>query len=86
MQQTSGSQQDNGKGYWRWAGFGTELCGVLALSCYLGHRLDEALHTAPWLMITGFFVGFLGMLYMIIKDTWPKKPLNGPPRGGRIEV
>ena len=68
MHPRNSSRQDNGEGdYLRWLGVGTEFCGVLAVSCYVGYKLDEAVHTTPWLLVSGFFVGFIGMLYMIIR-------------------
>jgi F0F1-type ATP synthase assembly protein I len=27
------------------------------------------LQTSPWFFLAGFFLGFIGMLYIIIKDT-----------------
>ena len=72
MHQEGNSQQDNGRGdYLRWAGVGIEFCGVLGVFCYLGYKLDEALDTSPWFLLAGFFVGFLGMLYVLIKQAWP---------------
>ena len=71
MHQTNSSQENDGKSnYFRWAGIGIEFCGVLAVFCYMGYKLDEALGTGPWLLVTGFFVGFVGMLYIIIKQAW----------------
>jgi F0F1-type ATP synthase assembly protein I len=68
MEQTNDDKKDDGKGsYVQWTGIGIEFCGVIAVFCYMGYRLDEAWHTGPWLLITGFFVGFIGMLYLIIK-------------------
>ena len=68
MDQPNGSKQGDGKGdYLQWTGIGMEICGVLAIFCYAGYRLDEAWHTSPWLLISGFFVGFIGMFYLIIK-------------------
>jgi F0F1-type ATP synthase assembly protein I len=57
------------QGYTRWLGFAVEFCGVLAVCCYLGFKLDEKLNTLPWFLLAGFFVGFSGMIYLIIKET-----------------
>ena len=71
MQQQSGSQKnDNGREYARWAGLGFEFVGVLAIFCYMGYRLDKALNTSPWFLLTGFAVGFIGMFYTILKQSW----------------
>ena len=72
MPQKGSSPQDDDKAdYMRWAGVGIEFCGVLGIFCYLGYRLDEALNTSPWLLVVGFFMGFAGMLYILIKQAWP---------------
>jgi F0F1-type ATP synthase assembly protein I len=57
----------------KWVGFGFEFCGVLAVCCYLGYKLDQRLNSSPWFLLTGFFVGFAGMLYLVIKETFPEK-------------
>jgi F0F1-type ATP synthase assembly protein I len=53
----------------RWSGLGIEFAGVVALFCYFGYKLDEKFHTSPWLLLAGFFVAFVGMMYLIFKDT-----------------
>jgi len=67
------SPNSQGAGYGRWVGFGLEFCGVLAVCCYLGYKLDQRLNSSPWFLLVGFFVGFAGMLYLIIKETFPEK-------------
>ena len=69
-QQGGPQKNDDGRNYARWAGLGFEFAGVLAVFCYMGYKLDEALNTSPWLLITGFAVGFAGMFYMILKQSW----------------
>jgi F0F1-type ATP synthase assembly protein I len=59
--------------YARLVGFGIEFCGVLAVCCYLGYKLDQRLNSSPWFLLTGFFIGFAGMLYLVIKETFPEK-------------
>jgi F0F1-type ATP synthase assembly protein I len=65
------NQPDNKK--WqtimRWTGLGIEFAGVIALFCYFGYKLDEHFQTSPWLLLAGFFVAFIGMMYIVIKDT-----------------
>ena len=54
----------------KWSGIGIEFAGVIALFTYIGYKLDEKLHTSgPWFLLGGFFVGFIGMIYIVIKDT-----------------
>jgi F0F1-type ATP synthase assembly protein I len=64
------SQQDNKKWQtiWKWSGLGIELCGVVALFTFFGYKLDEKFQTSPWLLLAGFFVGLIGMMYLIFKD------------------
>jgi len=59
-----------GGNYTKWLGLGIEFCGVIGIFCYIGYKLDESLDTRPWLLLTGFFVGFTGMLYSILKQVW----------------
>jgi F0F1-type ATP synthase assembly protein I len=60
--------KDDQASYYQWVGIGLEFCtGIVALT-YLGYRLDKAFGTSPWLLILFSFLGFVGMLYMIIKQ------------------
>ncbi len=66
------NQPDNKK--WKtimkWSGLGIEFGGVVAIFTYFGFKLDEKFQTSgPWFLLGGFFVGFVGMFYIIIKDT-----------------
>jgi F0F1-type ATP synthase assembly protein I len=66
--QAKGSNQNDDKAtYLRWGGIGIEFCGVIAILSYIGYRLDMLWNTGPWLLIVFSFLGFAGMLYMIIK-------------------
>jgi F0F1-type ATP synthase assembly protein I len=70
MKQMNGPNADGDKqNYAKWFGFGIEFCGVLGIFCYIGYKLDQRLNTGPWLLLAGFFVGFAGMLYMVLKET-----------------
>jgi F0F1-type ATP synthase assembly protein I len=61
-------RDDDKQDYVQWLGVATEFCGVLAVCSYGGYELDEALHTSPWFLIAGFFVGFTGMMVLIVKQ------------------
>ena len=63
-------QKDDRNVYARWLGFGIEFCGVIAVFCYMGYRLDKAWDTSPWFLLAGFFLGFTGMLYLTVKQLW----------------
>ncbi len=58
----------------RWVGFGVEFIGVLGVFTYAGYRADRTLQTGPWLMITGMSIAFVGMIYLLFKETahWRK--------------
>jgi F0F1-type ATP synthase assembly protein I len=69
MQQINNMKQDNDRrNYTRWLGVGIEFCGVMGIFCYIGYKADEAFNSSPWFLLTGFFVGFAGMFYTIIKE------------------
>jgi F0F1-type ATP synthase assembly protein I len=68
-QQENQSDNKKWKTIMKWSGLGVEFAGVIILFCYFGYKLDEKLQTSPWFLLAGFFVGFIGMLYIIIKDT-----------------
>ena len=52
----------------RWMGLGIEFGGVIAVFCFMGYLLDKKLNSSPWFLLIGFFVAFIGMFYMIVKD------------------
>ncbi|MGA2916243.1 MAG: AtpZ/AtpI family protein [Sedimentisphaerales bacterium] len=66
-QQTS--EQKKTPAYAKWLGFGTEFGGVIAVFCYIGYKVDTALNTSPYFLLAGFFISFIGMLYLVIKQT-----------------
>jgi ATP synthase protein I len=49
------------------SGMGFMLVAVVVLFTAAGYWLDRWLHTKPWLMVIGVFVGFgLGFTYMVL--------------------
>jgi len=72
-EQEKPQEKNNKKIYSGWFGLGIEFCAVVGLFCYIGYKLDEKFNTSPWLLLTGFFIGFTGMMYIIIKDTLIKQ-------------
>jgi F0F1-type ATP synthase assembly protein I len=69
MHEPDSSKRNGDRGeYVQWLGLATEFCGVLAVCCYGGYKLDELLHTSPWFLIGGFFTGFAGMMVLIVKQ------------------
>ena len=67
--QENHSENKKWKTIMKWSGFGFEFAGVIFLFCFFGYLLDEKFQTSPWLLLAGFFLGFIGMLYIIIKET-----------------
>jgi F0F1-type ATP synthase assembly protein I len=48
------------------SGIGVALVALVVLFMGAGYGMDRWLHTMPWLMVTGVFVGFgLGLAYMV---------------------
>ncbi len=65
------SEADKDRSSLRWLGFGFEFAGVLAIFSWLGYQADQKLgHKGPWLLLAGFGIGFVGMMYLLIKETW----------------
>ncbi|OHB56525.1 MAG: hypothetical protein A2Y07_09390 [Planctomycetes bacterium GWF2_50_10] len=61
-------------GYWRrWLSIGFEFAAVIVFFMYMGYLADVKLGTEPWLMLAGFFMGFIGMFYLIFKEVWKFK-------------
>lgn len=54
----------------QWMGAGIEFCGVIGIFSYIGYRLDKFFDTGgPFLLITGFFISFTGMVYLFYKES-----------------
>jgi len=66
---TDEEKHDAGRGGLRWMGAGIEFCGVIAVITGCGYMLDAYFGTSPWLLLTGFFVGFAGMTYLFYKES-----------------
>jgi F0F1-type ATP synthase assembly protein I len=74
-QKDNSSGKDDQASYYQWVGIGMEFCTGIVVLTYMGYRLDKAFNTSPWLLILFSFLGFVGMLYLIIKQA-----LNMPRR------
>ncbi len=54
----------------QWMAAGVEFCGVIAIFCFGGYKLDQFFgFRIPFLLLTGFFIGFIGMLYLFYKES-----------------
>ena len=54
----------------RWWGYGIEFMAVLGIFTWAGHWADKRFgHEFPWLMVIGFMVAFVGMLYLLVKES-----------------
>lgn len=67
MPQTNNQDQNS---YKQWFGIGIEFCGAIGVFCYMGYKLDQFYNSAPWCLVGGFFIGFTGMTYLLIKQSW----------------
>lgn len=70
--ETKPDQDDQDKQNWqqisaRWMGIGFEFIFVVGGFSWLGNLLDKKSDTSPGFLIMGFFVGFITMLYIMIK-------------------
>ena len=63
------SQRSRYGGSLRWMSFGVELAGVMGIFTYGGYLADNHFGTKPLLMILGFGVSFVGMIYQLFKET-----------------
>lgn len=52
----------------KWLSFGIEFGVAAAIFCYVGYKLDAALDMSPIFLLAGFFVSFIGMLYLAFKQ------------------
>ena len=62
-------------GLMKWANLGVEFGVTAAVFCYVGYRIDAAYESSPFFMLGGFFVSFIGLLYLTfrqIKKMWRK--------------
>jgi len=69
MEDNSPEKQGSRHSGLRWMGAGVEFCGVICLFSYIGYRIDRHFDTSPFLLLTGFFIGFTGMLYLFYKES-----------------
>lgn len=54
----------------RWVGVGIEFCVVVLAFCFAGYLIDMWIENEePEFMITGFFIGFVFMMYWLFKST-----------------
>ncbi len=53
----------------RWMGAGLEFCGVIAIFSMGGYLLDVKYDSGPTYTLTGFFIGFIGMVYLFYKES-----------------
>ena len=64
------SKPQNSREGYRWIGYSVEFIGVIGLFMWFGYLADEKFQTSgPWWMLTGFFVAFVGMIYLLLKET-----------------
>jgi F0F1-type ATP synthase assembly protein I len=84
---TQGS--DDGQPSWtRLSGIGIELAAAVAGFTLLGYWWDRHFHSAPWGLLIGIALGFIGGMYNLIRQSLlasreagsGQKKTNGDPR------
>lgn len=61
------SREADAAGWYKMAGIGFEFVAAIALFGGIGYFLDGRLGTSPWLLITGFGLGFAAGLSLMYK-------------------
>lgn len=56
-------------GWIRYSGVGLELAGATAGLALLGSWIDRRLGTSPWGIVGGVFIGIVGGLYNLVKES-----------------
>lgn len=57
----------NLRGYGQYIQFGIQIGVTMALPVLVGNWLDSRYDTGPWLMLAGVALGFISMLWTIVK-------------------
>jgi len=53
----------------KYSGAGLELAGATAGLSLVGYWLDKKFGTTPWFLIAGVFIGIVGGLYNLVKES-----------------
>ena len=53
----------------RYSGVGLELAGATAGLALVGYWIDAKFGTSPWGIIGGFFIGIVGGLYNLVRES-----------------
>ena len=56
-------------GWIRYSGVGLELAGATAGLALLGYWIDRRWGTAPWGFLAGVFIGIVGGLYNLVRES-----------------
>lgn len=57
----------NFRGYGEYIQFGVQIGVTMAMPVLIGKWLDDRYDTGPWLMLTGVALGFISMLWTLVK-------------------
>ena len=60
---------DRMPGWVRYSGIGFELAGATAGLALAGYWIDGKFGTAPWGLLGGVFIGIVGGLYNLVKES-----------------
>jgi len=53
----------------RYSGVGLELAGAIAGLALIGYWVDGRFGTGPWGIVVGVFIGLVGGLYNLVKES-----------------
>ena len=56
-------------GWVRYSGVGLELAGAIAGLALIGYWVDGRFGTAPWGIVVGVFIGLVGGLYNLVRES-----------------
>lgn len=61
------ADQDSLRASSAYLGLGAQLAATVLLYAGGGYLLDRWLHTTPWLLVAGVFVGMVAMFYQLLR-------------------
>jgi F0F1-type ATP synthase assembly protein I len=67
---------DPDSGWGKFASTGLELAAGICLGVAIGYWIDEKHNSSPWGVLIGFFLGFSGGMYLLIKDVMRSNKSN----------
>lgn len=66
--------------YARYSSVGLQFCALIAAFVYGGFWLDERYGWAPWGILSGTLLGFVGATVWLYRQVYPSSPSGGTSR------